>query len=126
QSPLYLFGLAGLPMVGLGTLIGGYLLANHVVNLVYPALGFPLTTRPMLIVAMFLFLMGLLFFFIGFLAELVLRAAAGGKGYLVKEVVRHSGAAASPRSIRETGEEENPSAQPLPSSTRTKSDVTPH
>jgi glycosyltransferase involved in cell wall biosynthesis len=126
QSPLYLFGLAGLPMVALGTLIGGYLLANHVVNLVYPALGFQLTTRPMLIVAMFLFLMGLLFFFIGFLAELVLRAAAGGKGYLVKDVVRHSGAATASHSIRETREDANPSAQALPSGARTKDNVTPH
>src|SRR5262249_57520108 len=92
QSPLYLFGLVGLPLVGLGTLIGSYLLANHVLNLVDPDLGFPLTTRPMQIVAMFLFVMGLLFFFIGFLAELVLRAAAGGKGYIVKDIARRSDA----------------------------------
>jgi glycosyltransferase involved in cell wall biosynthesis len=126
QSPLYLFGLVGLPLVVLGGLIGGYLLANHVLNLVYPALGFPLTTRPMLIVAMFLFLMGLLFFFIGFLAELVLRAAAGGKGYIVKEVVRESDAGTAPRVKREAGEDSGPSKQVLPAGTRTKSDVTPH
>jgi glycosyltransferase involved in cell wall biosynthesis len=124
QSPLYLFGLVALPLVGLGTLIGGYLLANHVLNLVDPELGFPLTTRPMLIVAMFLFLMGLLFFFIGFLAELVLRAAAGGKGYLIETIVGRSDAA-KPQSIkRETSDAA--AAEPLPEAgTRPKSGATP-
>ena len=125
QSPLYLFGLVGLPLVVLGTLIGGYLLANHVLNLVDPELGFPLTTRPILIVGMFLFVMGLLFFVIGFLAELVLRAAAGGKGYLVREVVRHSAAATALHAIRETPDEEGTSRQPLPAAESKQSDVTP-
>ena len=124
QSPLYLFGLVGLPLVVLGSVIGGYLLANHVLNLVYPALGFPLTTRPMLIVAMFLFLMGLLFFFIGFLAELVLRAAAGGKGYLVKDVVRRRDAVTNSRVKHETNDAD-PLEQALPTGSRTKSDLTP-
>jgi len=125
QSPLYLFGLVGLPLVVLGSLIGGYLLANHVLNLVDPVLGFPLTTRPMLIVALFLLVMGLLFFLIGFLAELVLRAAAGGRGYLVKEVVRRGDSATAPRVKRETSEDADRSRDVLPTGTRTKSDVTP-
>ena len=125
QSPLYLFGLVGLPLAALGGLIGTYLLANHVLNLVDPVLGFPLTTRPMLIVAMFLFVMGVLFFFIGFLAELVLRAAAGEKGYVVREVVRHGGAATAARSLRGASEEIDPSTRPSRGDTQTKSDVTP-
>ena len=126
QSPLYLFGLVGLPLVVLGGLIGSYLLANHVLNLIDPVLGFPLTTRPMLIVAMFLFVMGLLFFFIGFLAELVLRAAAGEKGYVVKEVVRWGDTAAPARAGGETNADADLSAQASPASARAKSNVTPH
>ena len=124
QSPLYLFGLVALPLVGFGTLIGGYLLANHVLNLVDPELGFPLTTRPMLIVAMFLFLMGLLFFFIGFLAELVLRAAMGGKGYLIEAIVGKTDAA-MPLGVKREPSDADPSKQVLPPDIRTKSDVTP-
>jgi dolichol-phosphate mannosyltransferase len=125
QSPLYLFGLVALPLVGFGTLIGGYLLANHVLNLVDPELGFPLTTRPMLVVAMFLFLMGLLFFFIGFLAELVLRAAAGGKGYLIETIVRRTDAAAAQGVKRETSEDPDASKQALPAGMRPNGDVAP-
>jgi len=125
QSPLYLFGLVALPLVALGTLIGGYLLANHVLNLIDPDLGFPLTTRPMLVVAMFLFLMGLLFFFIGFLAELVLRAAAGGKGYLIEAIVRKADAAVPQGVKSDTGDDASPAAQASPSGARTKSNVTP-
>ena len=101
QSPAYLFGLVGLPLLLLGTLIGGYLGVNHVLNLVDATIGFPLTTRPMLIVAVFLFLMGLLILLIGLLAEMILRAATGEKGYWVKEVVGRSDAAA-PRAKGET------------------------
>ncbi len=50
-------------------------------------MGFELTIRPLLIIAVFVFLMGLLFFLIGLLAELVLRSATLEKGYMVREVV---------------------------------------
>jgi len=87
QNPLYFFALVGLPFVVLGGIIGGYLLANHILHLFDEALGFPLTTRPLLIVAVFLLLTGLLMFLIGLIAELVLRSATLGKGYWVREVV---------------------------------------
>jgi glycosyltransferase involved in cell wall biosynthesis len=96
QSPLYLFGLVAIPFIALGTLIGGYLVVNHVVNLVDPAMGFALTTRPMLIVAVFLFLMGLVVFLIGLLSELVLRAPTGDQSYWVREVTGGDTAAGQP------------------------------
>jgi glycosyltransferase involved in cell wall biosynthesis len=88
QNPLYFFGLVGLPFMVLGTLIGGYLLVNHVLFLIFTTRGFALTNRPLLIVAVFLFLMGVLMFLIGMLAELVLRTQTSGKGYWVREVLR--------------------------------------
>jgi glycosyltransferase involved in cell wall biosynthesis len=88
EKPLYLFALIGLPLLALGGMIGGYLLVNHVLFLLFTTIGFRLTIRPLLIIAVFLFLMGLLIFLIGLLAELVLRVAKGEKGYWVKEVVQ--------------------------------------
>jgi glycosyltransferase involved in cell wall biosynthesis len=87
QNPLYFFALVGLPFVVLGGIVGGYLLTNHILFVFDEALGFPLTTRPLLIVAVFLLLTGLLMFLIGLVAELVLRSATLGKGYWVREVV---------------------------------------
>jgi glycosyltransferase involved in cell wall biosynthesis len=87
QNPLYFFALVGLPFVVLGGFIGSYLLTNHILHLFDETLGFPLTTRPLLIVAVFLLLTGLLMFLIGLIAELVLRSATLGKGYWVREVV---------------------------------------
>jgi glycosyltransferase involved in cell wall biosynthesis len=87
EKPLYLFALIGLPLLVLGGLIGGYLLVNHILFVLFGTIGFSLTNRPLLIIAVFLFLMGLLIFLIGLLAELVLRVAKGEKGYWVKEVV---------------------------------------
>jgi glycosyltransferase involved in cell wall biosynthesis len=87
QNPLYFFALVGLPFVGLGGAIGTYLLVNHIIHLIDANLGFQLTTRPLLIVAVFLLLTGLLMFLIGLVAELVLRSATLGKGYWVREVI---------------------------------------
>ncbi|HTP98478.1 MAG TPA: glycosyltransferase family 2 protein [Casimicrobiaceae bacterium] len=87
QKPLYFFALIGLPFVVLGGLVGAWLLYNHVLYVINPAMGFQLTTRPLLIIAVFLVLAGLLMFLIGLLAELVLRTATLGKGYSVREVV---------------------------------------
>jgi len=87
QNPLYFFALAGLPFFLLGASIGAYLLANHVLYMISAPIGFQLTNRPLLVIAAFLFLTGLLMFLIGLVAELVLRSAALGKGYWVKEVV---------------------------------------
>jgi glycosyltransferase involved in cell wall biosynthesis len=87
QNPLYFFGIVGLPFILLGTAIFGYLLVNHILYLVTATMGFALTIRPLLIIAVFLFLMGLLIFLIGLLAELVLRSATLETGYLVREVV---------------------------------------
>ncbi len=88
QNPLYFFGLVGLPFMILGALIGGYLLVNHILFVIFTTIGFQLTNRPLLIVAVFLFLMGVLMFLIGMLAELVLRTPTLEKGYWVKEVLR--------------------------------------
>ena len=99
QNPLYLFALVGLPFVVLGSAIGAYLLANHILNLVDPAMGFPLTTRPLLIVAVFLFLIGLLMFLIGLVAELVLRSATLGKGYWIREIVGSQARRSRPASV---------------------------
>jgi glycosyltransferase involved in cell wall biosynthesis len=87
QSPLYFFALVGLPFVVLGGGVGVYLLANHILNLIDPARGFQLTTRPLLIVGVFLVLAGLLMFLIGLLAELVLRSTNLGPGYWVREKI---------------------------------------
>jgi len=87
QNPLYLFGIIGLPFILLGSLIFGYLLVNHILFLATATMGFALTIRPLLIIAVFVFLMGLLIFLIGLLAELVLRSATLETGYLVREVV---------------------------------------
>jgi glycosyltransferase involved in cell wall biosynthesis len=87
QKPLYFFAMIGLPLLALGTLIGGYLLVNHVLFALFATIGFPLTIRPLLIVAVFVFLMGLLIFLIGLLAELVLRVPTLEKGYWVKDIV---------------------------------------
>lgn len=95
QKPLYLFALIGLPVLVLGGLIGAWLLVNHVLYLSLGTVGFPLTIRPLLIIAVFLVLMGLLIFLIGLVAEMVLRAPTGGKGYWVGEVVEARGARAA-------------------------------
>ena len=87
QKPLYFFALFGLPFFVLGAIIGTWLVGNHIVHLFDPTLGFQLTNRPLLIVAVFLLLAGLLMFLIGALAELVLRSAMLGKGYWVREIV---------------------------------------
>ena len=94
QKPLYFFGLVSLPFIILGGLIGVYLLFNHVLYLVFITTGFPLTLRPLLILAVFLILIGVLISLIGLLAELVLRSATFDKGYWVREVVGHRSAGA--------------------------------
>ena len=91
QSPLYFFGLFGLPLIAIGGLIGAWLLWNHVLYVIDSSMGFQLTARPLLIVAMFLLLMGLLVILIGLLAELVLRSSVR-KVYWVRSVVqKHPG-----------------------------------
>ena len=87
QKPLYLFALVGLPLLGFGALIGGYLVVNHILYKIFHTVGFELTNRPLLIVAAVLFLIGLQIFLIGLLAELVLRSSTFGTGYLVREIV---------------------------------------
>jgi len=87
QKPLYLFALVGLPLLGFGMLIGGYLVVNHILYKIFHTVGFELTNRPLLIVAAVLFLIGLQIFLIGLLAELVLRSSTFGTGYLVREIV---------------------------------------
>jgi glycosyltransferase involved in cell wall biosynthesis len=99
QNPLYLFALVGLPLVVLGGAIGTYLLVNHILNLIDASMGFQLTIRPLLIIAVFLLLTGLLMFLIGLVAELVLSSATLGKGYWVREVVGRNTGRAQPASL---------------------------
>jgi len=94
QKPLYFFGLVGLPFIVLGGLVGSYLLFNHVLYLIFTTIGFPLTLRPQLILAVFLVLIGVLISLIGLLAELVLRSATFEKSYWIREVVEHRSAEA--------------------------------
>jgi hypothetical protein len=60
---------------------------NHVLYVMFTTVGFQLTMRPLLILAIFLMLVGVLIFLIGLLSELVLRSATFGKGYWVRETV---------------------------------------
>jgi len=62
-------------------------LVNHVLYVMFTTVGFQLTMRPLLILAIFLMLVGVLIFLIGLLSELVLRSATLGKGYWVRETV---------------------------------------
>jgi glycosyltransferase involved in cell wall biosynthesis len=94
QSPLYFFGLLSVPFLTLGMLIAADLLINEVLYLISPELGSQLTLRPLLILAVFLILVGLLIFLIGLLAELVLRLATFEQSYWVREVVGDRRAAA--------------------------------
>lgn len=87
QSPLYLFGLIGLPLFLLGAGIGGWLVVNHALFLVFGNVGFQLTSRPLLIIALFLLLMGLLVMLIGLVAEMVLRTTQPSTSH-VRTIVR--------------------------------------
>jgi glycosyltransferase involved in cell wall biosynthesis len=111
QNPLYLFGMIGLPLIVLATLIGGYLLVNHILYLTTETMGFQLTIRPLLIIAVFVFLMGLLIFLIGLIAELVLRSATLEKGYSVKEVIEGE------REFASTTGQPTSTSKPKPSTT---------
>ena len=57
---------------------------------------------------------------------LALRAAAGEKGYVVREVVGHGGATTAPRSMRGASDETDRSTRLSRADAQTKSDVTPH
>jgi glycosyltransferase involved in cell wall biosynthesis len=92
QKPLYFFALVGMPFVMLGGLIVAYLLVNHILYKLTGTIGFEMTARPLLIIAVFLLLGGMLIWLIGLLAELVLRSTTLDKGYWVKDVVDASSA----------------------------------
>ncbi|HTO46039.1 MAG TPA: glycosyltransferase family 2 protein [Burkholderiales bacterium] len=104
QSPLYFFGLLSVPFLILGGLISGYLLVNHVLHMIFTTIGFELTMRPLLILAVFLILVGLLIFLIGLLAELVLRSATFEQSYWVREVVGGHRAAARSATLGASGD----------------------
>jgi glycosyltransferase involved in cell wall biosynthesis len=88
QKPLYLFALMGIPLLVLGGAIGGYLVVNHFLFLIFGTIGEELhTSRPLLLIAAVLVLAGLQIFLIGLLAELVLRSSTFEKGYSVAEIV---------------------------------------
>jgi glycosyltransferase involved in cell wall biosynthesis len=87
QKPLYFFALVGLPLLALGALIGGVLVASHVLHLIDPAIGMELTIRPLLIIAAVLLLAGLQIFLIGLIAELVQQSSRIEKSYDIREIV---------------------------------------
>jgi glycosyltransferase involved in cell wall biosynthesis len=104
QKPLYLFALMGVPLLALGAAIGGYLVVNHFLFLVFGTIGEELhTSRPLLLIAAVLVLAGLQIFLIGLLAELVLRSSTFEKGYSVGEIVSARDAAAPVEQRREGG-----------------------
>lgn len=97
QQPLYFFALIGMPLLLLGVLIGVYFIANHLLHLLAPPMGFALTLRPLLIAAVVCFLAGLQIFLIGLLAELILQTSRIERSYGVREIVaRDAQSAAEP------------------------------
>ena len=87
QKPLYFFALVGLPLLALGAVIAGVLVASHILHLIDPDIGMELTIRPLLIIAAVLILAGLQIFLIGLIAELVLQSSRIEKSYDIREVV---------------------------------------
>src|SRR5262245_18944199 len=96
QSPLYFFGLLSMCFLALGGAIGGYLLWNEMLYLVFTPIGVQLTMPPLLILCVFLLLAGVLIFLIGLLAELVLRSTTFEKSYWVRDVVSGRDSAPDP------------------------------
>ena len=62
-------------------------MVNHALFLVFGNVGFQLTSRPLLIIALFLLLMGLLVMLIGLVAEMVLRTTQPSTSH-VRTIVR--------------------------------------
>ncbi|MEQ1878190.1 MAG: glycosyltransferase family 2 protein [Bdellovibrionia bacterium] len=87
QNPLYFFGLVGFPLMAVGTAVSAYLGLAHILFHTM-GIGENLNTRPILVGAFFLIVMGLQIFLIGLLSEMILRAAPGAKGYTIRAVVR--------------------------------------
>lgn len=91
QNPLYFFGLLGMPLMLIGAAVSTYLGAAHVLFHTM-GIGENLNTRPILVIAFFLIVMGLQIFLIGLLSEMILRAAPGSKGYTIRSIVRRESA----------------------------------
>ncbi len=73
-NPLYFFAAFAVPLLGLGMALGLYLLLFHIFYLLELPFGLQLNNRPLLTIAVFLFLMGLQIGLIGLVAELIVRA----------------------------------------------------
>jgi len=86
QAPLYFFGLIGLPFIGLGAIIGLWLLINHILYLTTPDMGEMLNMRPLLVISFSLMIVGLQIFLIGLLSELVLRVSTS-RYYEIREEI---------------------------------------
>jgi glycosyltransferase involved in cell wall biosynthesis len=81
--PGYLFGLAGLGLSSVGSLLLVYLGVERI-------FGHPLAGRPALLLAILLVVLGLQFIGIGLLAEMIVRASRGGsrqETYAIRELV---------------------------------------
>ncbi|MBK7960879.1 MAG: glycosyltransferase family 2 protein [Bdellovibrionales bacterium] len=74
--PMYFFGLAGLPLMGLGISGGFYLLVKHLFWLVTGDISYQLNSRPLLIIALGITGLGLSIFLFGLLAELILHVSS--------------------------------------------------
>jgi glycosyltransferase involved in cell wall biosynthesis len=83
QKPLYFFGIIGLPLMLLGSVIGTYLVGSHLYFLLSGNAEYELLNRPLLQISITLFGIGLHIFLIGLLAELIL-SRFRGKGYDIK------------------------------------------
>jgi glycosyltransferase involved in cell wall biosynthesis len=81
--PGHLFGLVGLGLSSVGTLLLAYLGVERI-------FGHPLAGRPALLLAILLVVLGLQFIGIGLLAEMIVRASRGGarqETYAIRELV---------------------------------------
>jgi glycosyltransferase involved in cell wall biosynthesis len=88
QNPLYFFGLIGMPLMVIGTVVSLFLVGSH---LTFHTMGIGESlyqARPILVIAFFLMVMGLQIFLIGLLSEMILRSAPGLKGYTIRQVIR--------------------------------------
>jgi len=81
-KPLYLFGGLGLPSCALGVLVGGFTLYQRL------AFGIWVHKNPLILLAVFLFLVGTQLLLMGLLAELIMRVyyeSQGKRVYALKE-----------------------------------------
>lgn len=86
QKPLYFFAAIGVPILLLGFVLGLYLLGGHIYWLWSGDIRFQLNSRPLLVISVTLFGIGLQIFLIGLLAELIVSRTSSERSYSIKEI----------------------------------------